>query len=96
MALATMLHRSVSLVHGARDAWADPDESRLLQATVRDAGNAPALQVVAEAGHDLAEGSDALMGAVARELAVRLEPRELPPVLVALQEMDPGRATIEP
>ena len=32
LALATMLHRSVTLVHGAADAWADPDESVLLAA----------------------------------------------------------------
>jgi alpha-beta hydrolase superfamily lysophospholipase len=96
MALATMLHRSVSLVHGNDDAWADPDESRLLAATLGAAGNEPALELVPAAGHELAEAADEVIGSIARELAARLEPRELPPVLVALQEMDGGGARMDP
>jgi len=88
MALATMLHRSVSLVHGELDAWSDADESRLLEAILRSAGNDPSLRVVPGAGHDLAEADDPTVGEIARDLAVRLEPRALPPVLVALEGMD--------
>ncbi|HET9877815.1 MAG TPA: alpha/beta fold hydrolase [Candidatus Limnocylindria bacterium] len=85
MALATMLHRSVTLVHGAGDAWVDPDESDLLATALRDAGNEPGLTVVPGAGHDLAEADDGTIGQVARDLAVRLVPRELPPVLISLE-----------
>ncbi len=88
MALATMLHRSVSLVHGATDAWSHPDESVLLDAVLRSAGNAPSLRVLPGAGHDLAEADDAEIEAIAHELAARLEPRALPPVLLALEGMD--------
>jgi hypothetical protein len=91
LALATMLHRSVVLAHGARDAWSDPDESELLSEVLRDAGNEPLLQRVPGAGHDLAEGPAAAIGAFADALADRMEPRELPPVLVAIEEMGDGR-----
>jgi alpha-beta hydrolase superfamily lysophospholipase len=87
LALATMLHRSVSLVHGTRDAWSDPDESRLLAAVLHDAGNQPSLRLVDGAGHDLAEAPDALIDEIAGDLAARLLPRELPPVLLAIEEM---------
>jgi pimeloyl-ACP methyl ester carboxylesterase len=87
LALATMLHRSVGLVHGERDAWADPDESRLLAAVLRDAGNQPSLRLVDDAGHDLAEAPDAVVDEIAADLAARLLPRELPPVLLAIEEM---------
>ena len=90
IALATMLHRSVVLLHGADDAWADPEEARLLVAALRDAGNDPLLTVVEGAGHDLAEAPDAVIGEFADALAARIEPRDLPPVLVAIEEM--GRA----
>jgi len=83
-----MLHRSVTLVHGTEDAWADADESRLLASVLRDAGNEPELRLVQGAGHELAEADDAEIAAIAADLAARLEPRELPPVLVALQELD--------
>jgi pimeloyl-ACP methyl ester carboxylesterase len=86
-ALVTMLHRSVTLVHGAADAWAAPDEAELLLAALREAGNQPELRRVAGAGHDLAEAGDELIADLAAELAARLQPRELPPVLVALEEM---------
>lgn len=89
LALATMLHRSVTLVHGARDAWVDPDESVLLADALRAAANAPTLTVVPAAGHDLAEADDAVIARVARDLADRLVPRELPPVLVALEARPP-------
>ena len=87
LAMATMLHRSTSLVHGDRDAWSHPDESRLLQATLLEAGNRPGLRLVPLAGHGLDEAPDALIGEVAAELAARLLPRELPPVLLALEKL---------
>ena len=88
LALATMLHRSVALVHGALDAWADPDESALLEAALQDAGNQPSRRVLPRAGHDLAEADDGVMGEIAADLAARITAVELPPVLVALEEMD--------
>jgi uncharacterized protein len=88
LALATMLHRHSVLLHGAADAWADVDESHLLAAALSEAGNAPDLQVVAgAAGHDLAEADDATIGAFADALVAGMEPRELPAVLVAIEEM---------
>ncbi len=87
MALATMLHRSVSLVHGAKDTWSSPDESTLLAASLAKAGDAPSVRIVAGAGHDLAEADEALIGELADDLAARLLPRELPPVLMAIEEM---------
>jgi pimeloyl-ACP methyl ester carboxylesterase len=90
LALATMLHRSVAMLHGADDAWADPEEARLLVGALRDAGNDPLLTIVEGAGHDLAEAPDLVIDEFADALAARIEPRELPPVLVAIEEM--GRA----
>jgi alpha-beta hydrolase superfamily lysophospholipase len=87
LALATMLHRSVALVHGTADAWADPEESTLLAAAMRSAGAEPMNRLVAGAGHDLAEADDVVIGEVAADLASRLLPRELPPVLLAIEEM---------
>jgi hypothetical protein len=92
LALATMLHRHTVITHGARDAWADPDESRLLATVLADAGNRPVLQLVDGAGHELAEAGDDRIGAFADALVAGMEPRELPPVLVAIEQMtgDPG------
>jgi len=87
LALATMLHRSVALVHGGADNWADPDESALLAAALSDAGNEPLSRLIPGAGHDLAEASDELIGEIAADLADRLLPRDLPPVLLAIEEM---------
>jgi alpha-beta hydrolase superfamily lysophospholipase len=87
IALATMLHRSVSLVHGGADSWSDPEEATLLAAALRDAGNEPAVRILPGSGHDLAEASDEVIGEVAADLAGRLLPRELPPVLLAIEEM---------
>lgn len=87
LALASMLHRSISLVHGGADAWADPDESALLASVLAESGNRPSRRVVPSAGHDLAEASDAVIGELADDLAARLQPRDLPPVLVALEGM---------
>lgn len=92
LALVTMLHRSVALVHGELDAWAAPDESGLLLTALREAGNQPALQIVPGAGHDLAEADDGTIGELAADLAGRLEPRDLPPVLLAIEEMGGGVA----
>lgn len=87
LALATMLHRNVVLAHGGSDPWADADESRLLAAVLTEAGNRPTLQVIEGAGHDLAEADDATIIAFAEALVASMEPRELPPVLVAIEEM---------
>ncbi len=84
LALVTMLHRNVVIAHGTADAWADIEESRLLEATLRDGGNDPVLLEIAGAGHDL---DDADMDEFAHALAARMEPRELPPVLVAIEQM---------
>jgi pimeloyl-ACP methyl ester carboxylesterase len=86
LALATMLHRSVSLVHGAADAWADPDESVLLERALVDAGNEPDRRLVA-AGHDLVEAPDAVIDELATDLAARIRRVDLPPVLMAIEEM---------
>jgi pimeloyl-ACP methyl ester carboxylesterase len=90
LALVTMLHRSVALVHGALDAWVAPDESELLLVALREAGNRPTRRIVPGAGHDLAEAGKATIGELAADLAGRLEPRELPPVLLAIEEMGGG------
>ncbi len=91
LALATMLHRSTVLLHGTADAWADPDESRLLQPVLRAAGNDPLLRLAEGAGHDLAEAGDDVIDRFVDDLVARMEPRELPPVLVAIEEMGGGR-----
>ena len=87
LALATMLHRSVVLAHGTADAWSDADESRILAQVLADGGNDPVLQLIEHAGHELAEADDAAIGALAEALVARMEPRELPPVLLAIEEM---------
>ena len=87
LALATMLHRSVALVHGDHDAWSDPDESALLEAALALGGEPGAVRIVAGAGHDLGEASDALIGELADDLAARLLPRDLPPLLLAIEQM---------
>ncbi len=86
LALATMLHRETVLLHGADDTWADPDESRLLAAVLAEGGNAPDL-TVAPGGHDLAETPDSVIGVFATALLARMQPRDLPPVLLAIEEM---------
>jgi pimeloyl-ACP methyl ester carboxylesterase len=91
LALATMLHRNVVLAHGANDAWADPSESALLVDALRAGGNDPAFQPLPGAGHDLADAADEAVDAFAGALVARMEPRELPPVLVAIEEMGGGR-----
>ena len=90
LALATMLHRATVLVHGTDDAWADPDESRLLAEILTAAGNDPTLTLVDGAGHDLAEAGDDVIGAFVYALVERMQPRDLPPVLVAIEEMGSG------
>ena len=87
LALATMLHRHVVITHGSRDAWAHPDESRLLADVLAETGNQPVLQRLDGAGHDLSEATDDRIGAFAAALIAGMEPRELPPVLVAIEEM---------
>ena len=87
LALATMLHRNVVLAHGAADAWAAADESAILARVLADAGNEPVLRVLDGAGHDLAEADDAEIRDLAALLTSRMQPRELPPVLVAIEEM---------
>jgi hypothetical protein len=87
LALATMLHRSVTLVHGRADAWTDPEESTLVAASLASAGQTPGMRQIPGADHDLSEASDELIGELAEDLAARLLPRDLPPVLVAIEEM---------
>ncbi|MDP9467220.1 MAG: alpha/beta hydrolase [Chloroflexota bacterium] len=87
LALATMLHRSVTLVHGSADAWSDPEESTLLAASLISAGEAPGVRQIPGAGHDLSEAGDELIGELAEDLGARLLPRDLPPALVAIEEM---------
>ena len=87
LALATMLHRSVTLVHGSRDAWSDPEEMTLLAAALASAGEAPHTRLLPDAGHDLSEAGDDTIGELADDLAARLLPRDLPPVLLAIEEM---------
>jgi len=86
LALATMLHRNVMMAHGTADAWADPDESALLASVLPEAVRLE----VAGAGHDLAQATDERIGEIAAALASRIQPRELPPVLVAIEEMGGG------
>ena len=87
IALASMLHRSVGLLHGEDDAWVAPAESGLLDAALRRGGNRPSLRLLPGTGHGLAEASDVLIDEVAASLGERLLPRELPPVLLAIEEM---------
>lgn len=87
LALATMLHRNAVLAHGTGDAWTDPDESRLLADALREAGNTPDLQLLDGAGHDLDEADDAAISTFADAVIARMEPRDLPPVLLAIEEM---------
>jgi hypothetical protein len=88
LALATMLHRSISLVQGATDRWSHPDESGLLEDALRGAGNTPSRRLVPGAGHDLAEAPEQVIVEVADDLAARLEPRDLPPALLAIEGME--------
>jgi alpha-beta hydrolase superfamily lysophospholipase len=90
LAMATMLHRSVALVHGAEDVWSHPDESVLLAEAMAEAGNDPARRLVPGAGHDLREAPDSVVDEIAADLAARIRSVELPPVLVALEEMTDG------
>jgi len=86
-ALASMLHRSVTLVHGADDRWSHPSESALLADALAEAGEQQNRRIVPAAAHDLAEASDTTIGELADDLAARLLPRDLPPVLVAIEGM---------
>ncbi|MGH2462597.1 MAG: alpha/beta hydrolase family protein [Candidatus Limnocylindria bacterium] len=90
-ALATLQRRSVTLVHGERDAWVDPDESELLASTLRDVG-APSRILVPRAGHDLAEAPPELWRDLACDLAARLQPRRLPTVLLSIADPPPRPA----
>lgn len=90
LALATMLHVEAVLVHGSEDVWTDPDESRLLAEILRDAGNDPSLAIIPGADHDLDQAGDGDIGDFADALVARMQPRELPPVLVAIEQMGSG------
>ena len=91
LALGTMLHRPIVIVHGADDAWSPVREGELLGEVLAEAGNDPLLTVVAGAGHDLAEADDGVLESFVGALVERMVPRELPPVLVAIEEMSDGR-----
>jgi uncharacterized protein len=90
LALATMLHRSVALVHGADDVWADQDESVLMAEALAEGATEMSRRVVLGAGHDLAEAPDAVVDEVAADLAARIRSVELPPVLLAIEGMTDG------
>jgi len=87
VALATMLHRNVVIAHGTVDAWVDPAESRLMAVALQEAGSDPAVIEIDGAGHDLAEASGSRIDAIAGAFADRIVARELPPVLVAIEEI---------
>jgi hypothetical protein len=91
IALATMLHRDVVIAHGSEDAWTDPSESELMAETLRRGGNDPVVHLLAGGGHDLTEAADETLDAFAGALAERIRPRELPPVLLAIEEMHADR-----
>jgi pimeloyl-ACP methyl ester carboxylesterase len=82
-ALATLQHRSATLIHGEADAWVDPDEATLLE-TALTAGAAPARVRVPGAGHDLAEAGADVLRDIAADLRARLQPRRLPTVLLSI------------
>jgi pimeloyl-ACP methyl ester carboxylesterase len=86
LALATMLHRPTVLAHGEADAWAALDEAWLLEATLSEGDRAPVVHVAPGGGHDLGEAEPTL-AAFVDDLVARMEPRDLPPVLVAIEEM---------
>lgn len=90
LALATMVHRNVVIAHGSDDAWTHPDESMLLADVLRGGDNEPVQQQLEGVGHDLAGADDAAIDAFAGALEERMERRELPPVLVAIEEMGAG------
>ena len=50
-------------------------------------GDVPGVWLVGGAGHDPAEARGGLIGELAEDLAARLLPRDLPPVLLAIEEM---------
>lgn len=87
LALASMLHRNIVIAHGARDAWVDPEESWLMAEVLREAGSDPLLIGIDGAGHGLVEASDDRIDDIAAALADRIVARELPPVLVAIEEI---------
>ncbi len=87
LALATMFNRSLTLVHGSLDQWSDLDESALLANAFRSQDEPPKVRLLPGAGHDLFETSEAVIGELADDLAARLQPRDLPPVLMAIEEM---------
>jgi alpha-beta hydrolase superfamily lysophospholipase len=82
-ALATLQERSVTLVHGAADAWVDTEEGLLLEAALADR-SAPRRIAVPGSGHDLAEAPDTVVRDLAADLAARLQPRRLPTVLLSI------------
>lgn len=57
---------------------------------LRQAGNEPGLRLLPGSGHDLAEAGDEAIGELAADLAERIQPRELPPVLVAIESPEGG------
>lgn len=85
-ALATMLTQpSVALVHGAEDGWTAPDESRLLADALRRSGATASVRVLPGNDHELSQAADEVIDEIASDLAARLAPRDLPPVLLAIE-----------
>jgi dienelactone hydrolase len=88
-ALATLQSRSITIAHGADDAWVDPDEATLLEAAMHATG-APFRILVPGAGHGLAEAPSDVIRDLAADLAARLQPRRLPTVLLAIDDQLPA------
>jgi hypothetical protein len=61
-----------------------------LEGALADGGNQPGRRLVVGEGHDLVTADDGLIGELAADLASGIVPVELPPVLVAIQEMGDG------
>jgi len=55
--------------------------------TLAGSEDAPRLRLIPGAGHGLDEAGDPLIEELAQELAARLLPRDLPPVLLAIEGM---------
>ncbi len=89
-ALATMLHRSVALVHGADDVWADPDESVLLAEALAEGATESRDGWCSEPATIWRRRADAVVDEMAADLAARIRSVELPPVLLAIEGMTDG------
>ncbi len=83
MALASLQDRSASVWHGQADVWVNPDEASLLAAALPMVAS-PGPTIITGAGHGLEETDDPTIGAIAADLAARLEARALPTYLLSI------------